>query len=228
MIAYLARLGSPTVLERTLPEGIRKRVCELRQAGFRVSIMDHSLDLAPVVCVLAQSETLGCTTCASCASFDIEHAVGHALMEVEAFVLARLQGEGAKGIGPTEVVMPLDHGRLYDQRRYFHQADFLVRRRDRIAFRDIGNSVARSWQELLFRFTAKGWHLFTIPLSLSEQYGGNGGLHIIRSIVPGMVPMTFGYRQEPAGMERIYRIAKEFGSRNLSYRELTKFPHPFA
>jgi len=86
----------------------------------------------------------------------------------------------------------------------------------------------RSWHELLDRFSRKGYRLFTVPLYLSKEYGGNGGLHIIRSIVPGMVPMTFGFRHEPAGMERIYEVGKELGNRKLSYRELTKFPHPFA
>ncbi len=228
MIAYLARLESPSILEQTLPQEIRKRVRGLRQAGFRTYIKDHSLDLAPAICVFAQSEKLGCTTCASCASFDKEHAVDHALMEVEASVLARLQSGEAKQIKPVEVAMPLDHGKLYEQKRYFHCADFLVRGRNKIAFRDIGNSVAWSWQELLDRFAAKGWRLLTIPLHLSDEYGGNGNLHIIRSVVPGMVPMTFGYRQEPAGMERIYAVAKERGKGTLSYRELTKFPHPFA
>ncbi len=228
MVAYLTRIERPTVLERTLPQNIRQRVRELRKAGFRVWIKDHALDLAPVACVLAQSEELGCTTCASCASFDLEHAVDHALMEVEAFVLARLQKATTRRLKPTDVGMPLDHGELYDQRRYFRRADFLTRSRSKVAFRDIGSGVARSWRELLDRFAAKGWRLFTVPLRVSEEYGGNSDLHIVRSIVPGMVPMTFGYRQEPAGAPRIYTVGREFGNRELSYRTLTKFPHPFA
>lgn len=228
MIAYLTQLEFPTVREQTLPQSIRKRMRDLKKVGFRVWVKDHSLDLAPVVCVLAQSEEFTYTPCASCASFDIERAVDHALMEVEALVLARLQNGPAKHIKPQKVVWPLDHGRLYGQRQYFHRANFLIHGRNRIAFHEIGSNVARSWQELLDRFAAKGWRLFTIPLYLSDEYGGNGDLHIIRSIIPGVVPMTFGYRQEPAGMERIYAIAKEFGNKQLSYRELTKFPHPFA
>jgi hypothetical protein len=80
----------------------------------------------------------------------------------------------------------------------------------------------------LSRFENKGWQLITVPFYLSPEYGGNGNLYIVRSIVPGMVPMTFGFGQEPAGMERLYRIAKDFGNVKLSYGGLTKFPHPFA
>lgn len=228
MNAYLARLVLPTVSEKTLPLGIQTRIKELRKIGFRVWIKDHSLDLAPVMFVFAQNEGLAYTTCASCSSFDPEHAISHALMEVEASVLARLQNGPAAFGQPQEVAMPLDHGALYEHKQYFHHADPLIFGRNKIAFQDVGGRVARSWQELLDRFALKGWQLLTIPLFLSEKYGGNHSLHIIRSIVPGMVPMTFGYRQEPAGMERIYTVAKEFGNRTISYRDLPKFPHPFA
>ena len=228
MIAYLTRLEFPTVRRQTLPRGIRRRIRELKESGFSIWIKDHSIDLAPVACVLAQSEKFTYTTCASCASFDIEHAVSHALMEVEASVLVRLQNGPAKRIKPCEVVMPLDHGRLYEEKRYFHRADFLIHSRNSITFQNIGRSVAQSWQKLLDQFEIKGRRLFTIPLYLPDKDGGNGDLYIVRSIVPGLLPMTFGYRQEPAGMMRIYTIAKGFGNRQLSYRELTKFPHPFA
>ena len=228
MIAYFARLNFPTVREQTLPLEIKKRIRELRKSGFKVWVKDHSIDLAPVVSILAQSEKDTYTTCASCASFDVGYAVDHALMEVEASVLARLQNGSEKHIAPYEVAMPLDHGRIYGQKKYFHRADFLIHGQDSIAFQDVGKNVAQSWQKLLVRFRAKEWRIFAIPLCLPDKYGGNGDLHIVRSIVPGLVPMTFGYRQEPAGMMRIYTIAEIFGNRQLSYRELTRFPHPFA
>lgn len=227
VIAYLTRLQFPTIAEQTLPDDIRKRIKDLRKVGFQVWVKDHSIDLAPVACVVAQSQGLTYTPCASCSSFDFEYALNHALMEVEALVVARLQNGPAKPIKPREVLWPLDHGRLYGQQRYFGRANFLIEGR-KIAFRNAGKRMARSWQELLSRFQTKGWKLLTIPLYLSEEYGGNDGLHIIRSIVPGMVPMTFGYRQEAGGMDRIYAVASKFGHTNISYRELTKFPHLFA
>lgn len=227
-VAYFAKLSFPTISEKTLPEGIQRRIKGLKRAGFRVWVKNHSLDLAPVAFVFAQSEKLAYTTCSSCASFNVEHAVDHALMEVEASILARLQNGRTKFRPPREVGMPADHGALYDHEMYFRRADFLVYGRRATVFRDVGRSVARSRQELLHRFEARGWQLLTVPLFLSGEYGGNGGLHVVRSIVPGMVPMTFGYRQEPAGMERLYTIAREFGGREISYRDLPRFPHPFA
>jgi ribosomal protein S12 methylthiotransferase accessory factor len=226
-ISYLTRLQFPTIVEQTLPDDIRKRIRELRKVGFQVWVKDHSIDLAPVACVIAQSQEHTYTPCASCSSFDFEYALNHALMEVEALVVARLQNGPPKPIRPRDVLWPLDHGRLYGQQQYFRRADFLIGGR-KIAFRNAGKSIARSWQELLSRFQTKGWRLLTIPLYLSEEYGGNDGLHIVRSIVPGMVPMTFGYRQEAGEVDRIYTVASKFGHTDIFYRELTKFPHPFA
>jgi len=227
MNLYLTRLMCPTVAHETLPEEIQKRIDSLWSLGFKVWVKDHSLDLAPVVLVFAQSDELTFTTCASCSSFDIGHAVSHALMEVEASIVSRLQNGQPVSIKPREVEMPLDHGRIYGQKQYYRRANFLIDGGDVISFEKIGNKVARTWSDLLDRFTQKEWRLLVVPLYLSDEYGGNDNLHIVRCIVPGMVPMTFGYRQEPADMKRIYTIAKEFGDQTLSYGELTKFPHLF-
>jgi len=104
MIAYLTRLQFPTIQEQTLPELIKKRIGELRKNGFKVWVKDHTIDLAPVICVIAQSEKFTYTPCASCASFDIEYAVDHALMEIEALILARFQNGPPNPIRPYEVL----------------------------------------------------------------------------------------------------------------------------
>ena len=96
-----------------------------------------------------------------------------------------------------------------------------------VPFQEIGGNTSKNWNDLLGCFENKDWkHLF-VPLELSNDYGGNGDLGIVRVIVPGTVQMTFGYRQEPAGMKRLYEVAERFGRGKLAYSQLTKFPHPF-
>lgn len=227
MIAYLAKLTVPTVSEKTLPEEIRERISNLRKSGFKVWVKDHSLDLAPVVFIFVQNEKLAFTTCAGCSDFDTKEALNHALMEIESSVLCRLANGSPKSIEVSKVHLPKDHGRLYEQRRFFRKADFLIHSRNLIAFQEVGQRAAQSWQDLLDRFTAKKWTLVTIPLKLTPEFGGNDGLHIIRSIVPGMVPISFGYREVPCGMERIRVVAKEIGGVSISYRDMPQFPHPY-
>lgn len=226
--SYFCKLDMPYVDTDTLPDSLQERIRELLNAGFKVWIIDHSLDLAPVVFVFSQNKDIHYSTCASCSSFDTEYAVSHALMEVEASVLHRLQHGAPDEIKPTEVIWPNDHGKLYGQKQFFQKADSLVESSKRISFQEIGGFSALTWPELLNRFENKGWKHLVVPLELSDDYGGNGDLHIVRVIVPGIVQMTFGYRQEPAGMKRLYDISERFGNgRRLSYGQLTKFPHPF-
>lgn len=227
MIAYLTQLIFPTISIKTLPRNIQKRINNLCKNGFKIWVKDYSIDLAPVVFIFAQSEKLSFTTCASCSNFDTIEALDHALMEVESSVLCRLVNSPSKIIKPAQVRFPSDHGKLYEQKRFFHKADFLVSGQIVIEFKNMGQGVARSWDKLLDQFMLKGWSLITIPLHLTKESGGNNGLHIIRSIVPGMVPITFGYREIPAGIERISIVAKEINGCTISYQDMPKFPHPF-
>ncbi len=227
MIFYLAQIFSPTVSEKTLPNGIQGRINNLRKIGFDVWIKDYSIDLAPVVFIFIQNEDIAFTTCAGCSNFNIEEALDHALMEIESSVLCRLANGASKPIELSKVHLPCDHGRLYEQRRFFRKADFLKYSQNLVAFQEVGQRVAQSWQELLNRFVAKGWSLVTVTLNLADEFGGNSGLHIVRSIVPGMVPISFGYREVPCAMERVYRVAKEIGGLSISYRNMPTFPHPY-
>lgn len=227
MIAYLAKLILPTITEKTLPQGIQERIHNLRKSGFKVWVKDYSLDLAPVLFIFAQNKELAFTTCAGCAHFDTEEALDHALMEIESSVLCRLANGPSKAIQPSMVHFPKDHGRLYEQRRFFRKADFLVRGRESIPFQEVGQGVARSWQDLFDRFVEKGWSLITIHLYLTAEFGGNDGLHIIRSIVPGMIPISFGYQEIPCGMERIRVVAEKIKGVPVLYRDMSKFPHPY-
>ncbi len=226
MNRYLCRISAPIISPKTLPDEIQKRLQNLRRIGFNVWFLDHTLDLAPVIFVFAQNTNISFTACASCSSFDIAYATEHALTEVESSILYRLQHGPLASLLPNEVVWPNDHGRLYAQRRYFRQSDFLVSDNRMISFKDAAHGAAMSRASLMKRFNQKGWKQLVVPLAVSAKYGGNDGLHIVRTIVPGMTQMTFGYRQEPTGMPRIYQIAARFG-RGITHHQLTKFPHPF-
>lgn len=227
MNAYLGKLDLPTVTHKSLPGAILARINHIEENGFRVWVKDFSLDLAPVVFIFAQSEDLTFTTCASCCHFNRKKAVNHALMEVEQSVLRRLASSKREPIDPSEVSSVHDHGALYNREQYFQKANFLIDSGDTIAFKEMGSRVANSWEELLDQLEKNGQQLFTIPLYLEEDLGGNQGLHIIRSLVPGLVPIGFGYMQEPRGMERIRTIAKRLGNKSVTHRDMPDFPHPF-
>ncbi|MFC5451159.1 TOMM precursor leader peptide-binding protein [Paenibacillus aestuarii] len=56
------------------------------------------------------------------------------------------------------------------------------------------------------------------------------GLHCVKVLIPGMLPMTFGYDlTRVAGLERVLRVPAELGykERPLRMEELNAHPHPF-
>lgn len=225
MIAYLTGLSFPSILLSSLPGNLQQRIVALEQEGFIVTIKNHTLDFAPVATVFVQSESLAYTNCASCSRFDIEAAIDHALMEVEASVLARLQNGPAPFLKPTEVHMPLHHGALYEHRKYFHRADFMLDG-DTCTLKECSVEI-NNWSKLIDKLRSLDMSLITVPLVLSKEYGGSDNLSIVRSTIPGLIPMTFGHRLEPGGMKRLYDKAKVKGKK-LTYGNIRKFPHPFA
>ncbi len=228
MNSHLAKLQRPIVLFSSLSSELQSRIMDLQAIGFEVYIIDQSLDLAPVSFVYAKNSKLGFMTCASSASFDSEEAVSHALMEVEASVLARLQNGPTKELKYSDVGSPADHGALYDQKDYFEKADFMIGGKEMIRMNEIGKGLAKSWDQLMQTFTEKNLDLLTVSLVVPEDCGGNGDLSIYRCLIPGLVPMTFGYLQVPGGMPRIYDIAERFGNIRMSFQDIDMFPHPFA
>ncbi|MFB5673430.1 TOMM precursor leader peptide-binding protein [Paenibacillus terreus] len=56
------------------------------------------------------------------------------------------------------------------------------------------------------------------------------GLHCVKVLIPGMLPMTFGYHlTRLEGLDRVLRVPAELGhtTKRLTREELNKHPHPF-
>jgi len=66
------------------------------------------------------------------------------------------------------------------------------------------------------------WRDMSSPHAVLRQ--GRLPLSIVRVIVPGLVPVSFGYGTEPLGMPRL----ECFGGRARPRYRKPLFPHPFA
>ncbi|WP_406946048.1 TOMM precursor leader peptide-binding protein [Halobacillus sp. SY10] len=56
------------------------------------------------------------------------------------------------------------------------------------------------------------------------------GLHCVKVIIPGMLPMTFGHHlRRLEGLNRVFEVPKKLGytDRNLTPEDLNPYPHPF-
>lgn len=73
-------------------------------------------------------------------------------------------------------------------------------------------------------------HMDVIVVDQSTPELRRNGLHCVKVLMPGMLPMTFGYQfTRLAGLERALRVPAELGytERPLRPEELNAHPHPF-
>lgn len=229
MIVWLNRLVMPTITDGSFPDDIRCRIRRLEEAGFEVIVKDATLDLAPVVLVFAQSEDLHYTTCSACCSFEIDKALNHALLEVEAAVYCRLAFGFSEPMLPEDVRMTQDHGKLYEQEAFFRQADFLKESRLLKDVSEVGEGACFHWEMLLARLAEQGRNVLAVDLENPHVDGTQSSLCIVKTFVTGLVPISFGYREEPCGMQRVYETPVVLGFRSvpIRYDELNRFPHPY-
>ena len=231
MVVWLNRLQMPSILIKSLPGFVQKRIKMLERSGFKVIIKNFTLDMAPVIFVFIQSEKLTTTICAACSSFDTLLAIDHAMGEVEAAAYCRLRNQKVESIKPREVHRTYHHSDLYGQRYYFQRADFLVKDSTIIKFADVANinKIPRTWNEFMEHLKTAGFPLLTVSLQPDNQFLDFLIPKVEKVFIPGMIPMSFGYGLEPCGMERIYTLPISLGYRTtpLEYRGLTKFPHPY-
>lgn len=226
MIAWLNGLSMPHVPLRSIPGELARRVRAVEQVGYRVAIVDLTLDLTPVILVFAQSQELTATTVAAASALDIIAALDHALKEVESSVYCRIANGAAKAVPPRLVRFTYHHGALYEHPRYYHQADFLAASRVKLSISAIGTGAPRTWDELLGRLSAMGTTLIAVDLPSRRP----DDLHIVKCFIPGLIPMSFGYGEEPCGMQRLYvlPVERRLLAKSKSLEKLSKFPHPYA
>ncbi|MCY9512068.1 TOMM precursor leader peptide-binding protein [Paenibacillus larvae] len=76
----------------------------------------------------------------------------------------------------------------------------------------------------------RGLNLDVIVVDQSTPEIVRNGLHCVKVLIPGMLPMTFGHHLiRLAGLDRVLRVPMELGyvKEPLSYGQLNPYPHPF-
>ncbi|AYQ28617.1 MULTISPECIES: YcaO-like family protein [unclassified Polaromonas] len=215
---WLAQTGGCVVAPSRFKADIRSRIEALEQTGCRIVVQKLDSPWAQVCLVAAQHEAQHFTTMGTSAHADFNVALSGALDETEARVYAWIHGHKPEVGAPDEVGTTEHHFELYGLKRYF-------RRADRVLFPE-GAPKARppqlaplnagTTQELVDRFASAGLHPVMVDITpkLCFVDQGRTRLSVVKALVPGLLPISFGYQREPLGM--VPRVHP--GS---------KFPHPF-
>ena len=225
MIAWLTRRPAPTIDQASLPQALRSRVDALARAGVRIVLKDISADSVPVVLAFGQHAGRCFTIVKTAAAFSAEAAAGHALAELEARVLSALPRDGRPTPTPQSVVSPQDHFNLYAQPRYFRRADWLAAPGKTTSLRKVEQDRPGTVERLLATLGELGHQAFCYCFSShhASLHQGRTPLHVVRVLVPGLVPVNFMYGTEALGMPRLDR----FGGAWRPIRKRAVFPHPF-
>lgn len=92
----------------------------------------------------------------------------------------------------------------------------------------VSTDVTEELKDVLEVFTRLQLEVIVVDQSSSETL--RNGLHCVKVLIPGMLPMTFGHHlRRLEGIDRVLEVPMKLGyvDRKLTREELNPYPHPF-
>jgi len=183
MWTWIQRVSRERIAVASLPDPTRALARRIERRGYAVDLVNLTLDSSPVVlAALHRDDRL--LVAAACRD-DGAAAASRALDEA-ALALRASDARRAPALAPQEVREPVDHLLLHLQPEYADHARFLVASGDEIAVGDVAAGGDAGWEVLAADLTSDA----TQPFS------------VVRALIPGLIPISFGWDREPLGMPR--------------------------
>lgn len=214
---WLAQRPGRVVPPAQWPKPLAVRLHAIEATGCRVLLQQLDSPWLHVAMVAVQHDALHFTTLGMAASHHAALAAEGALDETEARVYAWLHGHRASITQPEEVATTEHHFELYGLKRHYRKADRVLfpkvaettpawpRPLKRVGLDDLVRQLARAGHEVL---------VSDITPDLHHLDQGRTPLSVAKVIVPGLLPISFGYRREPLGLvDKVHPAAS--------------MPHPF-
>ena len=213
---WLAQASGTAVLRSSWPSEVADRIERLESLGCKVSIQVLDQQLGPVMMVVVESEPRGFSAIGTACGRDALSSLERALAEAEVVAAVRLQQDREPPINARDVRKPIEHSDLHAQRRHYKRARALTQGGEHEGWR----SVERRWpRDLEVRLRADGGQrdLLWVDLTTRDAPLGADGqdLYTVRVLIPGAVPIGFGYDAIPRGTFSPVTPA-------------ARFPHPMA
>jgi ribosomal protein S12 methylthiotransferase accessory factor len=128
-----------------------------------------------------------------------------------------------------------DHGMLYGLPQAEERLHFLLENKSPLkTFNEVFNwksehhDLTDDLRDILEAFRTRNLDVIVINQTTPELK--RNGLHCVKVLIPGMLPMTFGHHlKRVSGLERVLRVPMELGytEEPLTYEMLNPLPHPF-
>ena len=202
--AWLARVPPDLIEESDLPVSFRQRLGRLRQAGYTVSLHVLESRHLPVAAIFVQHRQAVFTALTTGAGFQLEESLESALSEAESRVQQQHgKPQPAAQIQPEEMRLAEHHGDYFRTRHGLRKADWFAaaERRPAASVKNAAGRFPNSGTALLDHFLDQGQQVYfcdlTPPAASIDQ--GRTPLYVARALVPGLIPLWFGYGTEPLG-----------------------------
>lgn len=224
VITWLNRLAAPRVEVGVATE------C----AGRTLSVHDISTDIAiPVRLAMLVDDATSVVAIGAAARLDPREAAQKAITEalmLEPVVRGTRARRGPSTPGPIGAARSMeDHLLWYSDAERIRGLDFL-RRAPMQTSRDTQAGVTERDELATVKRALQQRSLDAIVVDVTLPAIAAAGLRVVRTLVPGLVPLTFGQRVAAKGGTRLYRVPVDLGYRSVPLREeqLNPAPHPFA
>src|SRR5450830_1236255 len=214
---WLAQKAGMAIVKTSLPGTIQARISRLENEGCIVSVQLLTEGIYPAYLVFVQNlERHFSVTGASSGYAD--GALESALSEAETLAFSRLGNVPYEKLRPQQIRKAIEHTDLYANKAYFHKADALLACRESCTYADADDRFLSEKDGILDYLQRRGDHhpigvdisVDNAPLTFARQT-----IVTVRAIIPGLIPMSFGYGRMPMGMDR-------------HHLPQAHFPHPFS
>ncbi|WP_082233113.1 TOMM precursor leader peptide-binding protein [Halobacillus massiliensis] len=180
--------------------------------------------------------------CAAGAHLDPVRAVKSAIFESVGMIrplnkeFEKNRSDYLKMLDHSSLVKKMDdHGMLYGLQEAEERLHFLLRQNRPMQSFDEGFPSSASNPDLTEDLrnilqVLRELSLDVIVIDQTTPEISRNGLHCVKVLIPGMLPMTFGHHlTRVTGLNRVLTVPKRLGytKRDLKIDELNPFPHPF-
>lgn len=180
--------------------------------------------------------------CAAGAHLDPVRAVKSTVHELAAMMLTldekleTNQDEFVRMLQDSSLVQKMDdHGMLYGLPQAEERLQFLLDDNhplrsfdEEFKWKSTHADLTDDLQDILQKFRRLNLDVIVVDQSTPETK--RNGLHCVKVLIPGMLPMTFGHHlTRVTGLERVLRVPMELGytKQPLTLEQLNPHPHPF-
>lgn len=214
MVHWLCRISPNKIfIDRFYLSSFDDANHSIKLLGLELSLLDLTIDTTPVVMSVAHGvyDGIQIFICGASSNESYLDAIEGSLEELMFAVGARFSNfdELKKRIEETDLYSihsPLDHEALYMRPDMSSSLNFLIQGNKIVNLKEIEKSS--NLQDVVKDFNKD---IYYLDVTHQDVHDLNLGISVVKVVIPGLIPITFGYGQEPLAMSRIFDVSKKMG-----------------